>query len=264
MDWLIRQFGPERLSEFETILPIADHFPANYNASHEAVRALFDQVCEYLDIDGARLELACYSEGRGQNHRLGPGFNRGTAGLYDEREDRTVIWLETSNVNDPMSVVATFAHELCHYQLLGGKRVGRDEPDHEPLTDLAVIFFGFGIFAANASFRSSSYSSGNWHYTSMKRQGYLPPPVLGYGLALYALLREEANPDWVRYVRPDVREPMRKALAYLSASDAVELGWDDRYASQSAGTVARPARTTWTATGRQRRRGCPRPRGTRT
>ncbi len=68
MDWLIRQFGPERLSEFETILPIADHFPADYNASHEAVRALFDQVCEYLDIDGARLELACYSEGRGQNH----------------------------------------------------------------------------------------------------------------------------------------------------------------------------------------------------
>ncbi len=156
-----------------------------------------------------------------------------------------------------MSVVATFAHELCHYQLLGGKRVGRDEPDHEPLTDLAVIFFGFGIFAANASFRSSSYSSGNWHYTSMKRQGYLPPPVLGYGLALYALLREEANPDWVRYVRPDVREPMRKALAYLSASDAVELGLDASYASQSAGTVARPARTTWTATGRQRQKGMP-------
>jgi hypothetical protein len=92
-DWLIRQFGRERLTGFETILPIADHFPADYNASHEAVRSLFDQVCEYLDIDGARLELACYSEGKGQNYGLGPRFNRGTAGLYDEREDRAVIAL---------------------------------------------------------------------------------------------------------------------------------------------------------------------------
>jgi tetratricopeptide (TPR) repeat protein len=220
MDWLIRQFGRERLTDLETILPIANHFPANYDASREAVRALFDQVCAYLDIDGEKLELSYYSQGQGQ------GRHFGSAGIYDEREDGTIVWLEKSNVNDPMSVVATFAHELCHYLLLGGKRLGRNEPDHEPLTDLAVIFFGFGIFVANASFRSSSYSSGSWHYTSMKRQGYLPPPVLGYGLALYALLREEMKPAWARYVRPDVREPMRKALAYMHSSGAVELGRD--------------------------------------
>ena len=263
-DWLIHEFGRERLTNFKTILPLADHFPADYNASREAVRVLFDQVCEYLGIDGAGLDLAYYSEGARQNYGFGPRFNRGTVGLYEECVDRSVIWLETSNVNDPMSVVATFAHELCHYQLLGSKRVGRDEPDHEPLTDLAVIFFGFGIFAANASFRSSSYSSGTWHYSSMKRQGYLPAPVLGYGLALYALLREETTPDWARYVRPDVRQPMRKALAYLSASGAVKFDGDNGTSPQSTGTVARPARTTRTATGRQRRGGCPRRRGPRT
>ena len=214
MDWLIRQFGRERLIDCETILPLADHFPADYDASREAVRAMFDQVCQYPDVDGERLELAYYSGGKG------------TAGVYDEREDHTVIWLETSNVNDPMSVVATLAHELCHFHLLGGRRIAPDEPDHEPLTDLAVIYFGFGVFAANASFRSRSYSYGQWHYTSMKRQGYLPPPVLGYGLALYAWLREETSPSWVRYVRADVCEPMRKALAYLGSSGAPALGLD--------------------------------------
>jgi tetratricopeptide (TPR) repeat protein len=214
MDWLIRQFGRVRLIDSETILPLADHFPANYNASREAVRMLFNQVCEYMEVDGQKVELAYYSEKSGQHYGLG----RGAAGIYDERKDRTIIWLETSNVGDPMSVVATFAHELCHIHLLGGKRVGRDEPDHEPLTDLAVIFFGFGIFAANSSFSSRTYTSGNWHYTSMKRQGYLPPPVLGYGLALYAMLRDEMRPDWARYIRADVREPMRKALAYLESS----------------------------------------------
>ena len=129
-------------------------------------------------------------------------------------------------MNDPMSVVATLAHELCHFHLLGGRRVTSDEPDHEPLTDLAVIYFGFGVFAANSSFRSRSYSYGQWHYTSMKRQGYLPPPVLGYGLALYAWLREETSPSWVRYVRADVCEPMRKALAFLGSSGAPALGLD--------------------------------------
>jgi tetratricopeptide (TPR) repeat protein len=213
MDWLIRQFGRERLIDGETILPLADHFPADYDASREAVRAMFDQVCEYLDIDGKRFQLAYYSD-------------HGTAGLYEEREDQTVIWLETSNVGDPMSVVATLAHELCHFQLLGGKRVSPSEPDHEPLTDLAVIYFGFGVFAANASFRSRSYSCGQWHYTSMKRQGYLPPPVLGYGLALYAWLREETSPSWARYVRADVCEPMRKALAHLGSSSNAAIGLD--------------------------------------
>ena len=213
MDWLIRQFGRERLIDCETILPLADHFPADYDASREAVRAMFDQVCEYLDIDGKRFQLAYYSD-------------HGTAGLYEEREDQTVIWLETSNVGDPMSVVATLAHELCHFQLLGGKRVSPNAPDHEPLTDLAVIYFGFGVFAANASFRSRSYSAGQWHYTSMKRQGYLPPPVLGYGLALYAWLRQETSPSWARYVRADVCEPMRKALACLGSSGDVAIGLD--------------------------------------
>jgi tetratricopeptide (TPR) repeat protein len=232
MDWLIRQFGRKRLIESETILPLAEHFPAKYDASRDAVRALFDQVCEYIGIDGQKVELAYYSEGSGRHYGLGYGLNGTSAGLYDEREDRTIIWLETSNVNDPMSVVATFAHELCHMHLLGGKRVGRDELDHEPLTDLAVIFFGFGVFAANSSFSSRSYRVGNMEFNSMKRQGYLPPPVLGYGLALYAALREEMRPDWAQHVRADVRQPMREAIAYLESAgvkwpDDVDLGGEN-------------------------------------
>ena len=145
----------------------------------------------------------------------------GTAGLYSQQGGRTAIWLEESRLADPVSVVATFAHELCHADLLGDGRITRDAADHEPLTDLATIYFGMGVFTANASFRDKSYRSGNWEHWSISRQGYLTAPILAYALALFAWLREEPKPSWARHLRLDVRSPFRKALSYLAQTKDV-------------------------------------------
>jgi tetratricopeptide (TPR) repeat protein len=40
--------------------------------------------------------------------------------------------------------------------------------------------------------------------------------MFGYALALFAWLRGEDRPEWARQLRPDVRGPFRKALAYLT------------------------------------------------
>ncbi len=238
MSWLVGQFGRDRLLQGEVILPDEQHFPDPYDGSEAAARVLLDRVCRYMDMDPRGVALRLYSERR----RMAPSVDvilpdGGTAGLYTQQGGRTTVWLEESRLADPTSVVATFAHELCHAHLLGGGRVADDEADHEPLTDLATIFFGMGVFTANASLRDKSYHAGNWEGWSISRQGYLTAPTLAYGLALYAWLRRETGPDWARYLRLDVRSPFQKAEAYLAhTKNAVVLPRE----SQEAGPPACP------------------------
>lgn len=225
MTWLVGQFGWERLAQGKVILANEDYFPDPYDASNAGARTLLDRVCEYLDIDPASVDLELYSERQPISFNIAlEGYGEGTAGLYSEEEQRTKIWLESSRLTDPMSVVATFAHELCHAHLLGGGRISRETEDHEPLTDLATVYFGMGIFTANASLRTRSYHWGGWESWSVSRQGYLVAPVLGYALALFAWLRQDRDATWASCLRLDVRSPFKKALAYLvdTGSDVLE------------------------------------------
>lgn len=84
--------------------------------------------------------------------------------------------------------------------------------DHEPLTDLLTVFFGLGIFSANAAFELSQ-RPGGW---SAGRLGYLTEPMFGYALAFYTWLRGDPDPDWSRYLDTNPRSYMKKGLRYLS------------------------------------------------
>ena len=224
MGWLIGQFGRERLLQGSVILPTDEFFPAAYDGSEADARVLLDQVCQYMDIDPTCVDLSFYSERKQVALNMEVARPEGgTAGLYNQNDGRTKIWLEISHLDDPTSVAATFAHELCHAHLLGGNRISPEEEDHEPLTDLATVYFGMGIFTANATLRDKNYRFGNWEGWSISRQGYLPAPVLAYALALYAWLREEMKPDWDRYLRLDARSPFRKALSFVKHSQGAGL-----------------------------------------
>jgi hypothetical protein len=82
------------------------------------------------------------------------------------------------------ALVATIAHELGHTLLLGDGRISSRREDHEPLTDLLTIFFGIGIFSANAAFDSTQEDQGQYGYMRTTRLGYLTEPMYGYGLVL--------------------------------------------------------------------------------
>ena len=129
-----------------------EFFPDKYDASDGSVRAMLDRVCSYMDADPALVKLEFFTnqnqewlvDDRGQ-------YIPHEAGLYDERSHKTIIHLETAQLNEPMTLVATMAHELAHLRLLGEGRVTGDEFDNELLTDLTVVFHGLGIFLANVA-----------------------------------------------------------------------------------------------------------------
>jgi hypothetical protein len=175
------------------------------------VHGLVDLVRAYLRIDPEEIAVVLY------DRRTPPGFppgmtvGTGIAGHYHVRDGRGVIAIGYEHVNDPRRVVAVAAHELCHHKLLYRGLARADEKDHEPLTDLATVFFGLGVFTANAAFRFSQ-GRGGWQRQQL---GYMNQPMFGYALAYTARMRGDEDPAWSRYLDGNPRGYFRQASRYL-------------------------------------------------
>lgn len=218
LSWLAQQFGRDVFSRRALILPLQEFFPDRYDQSAESVRVLVDRVCAYMDVDPDRVELEFYTDRGGVwlvNER-GQALPR-AAGLYDERSQKTVIHLETSQFANPMELVGTVAHELAHLRLLGERRLSPKVFDNELLTDLTVVFHGLGVFLANVPQAwESDFKS--WPGTSARRSEYMTQPMFGYALAHAAWFRDERQPFWAKHLRMDARASFKQGLRYLWAT----------------------------------------------
>ena len=103
-------------------------------------------------------------------------------------------------------------HELAHAKLMGHAKM--DYVD-EYLTDLATVFFGFGIFNANTAFQFRQSNDG-WSWSDL---GYLKIDEWAYALALLAYLRKEKNPEWAQYLNPSVKKVFEKSAQFISENE---------------------------------------------
>jgi hypothetical protein len=116
-----------------------------------------------MDVNPSLVEVEFFfdRDETAAKHRTGnQGEYSGAAGLYFSKasqETRRKIAINVSQFKNPMSLVATIAHELGHVILLGGGKISHDDKDHEYLTDLITVFFGLGIFTANSAFQFSQW-----------------------------------------------------------------------------------------------------------
>jgi hypothetical protein len=217
LDWLAGEFGDARLRG-PVLLPTEEHFPGPYAGSAGDVQALVHHLCRHLGVDPGRVEVEHEAPDADPDlaaHVPVSTAWKGAAGHYRERGGRAVVTVRADVAERPMALVATVAHELGHVLLLGDGRIEPDRDDHEPLTDLLTVFFGLGVFAANAAFDYSRVVRGEYVHTSRSRLGYLTEPMFGYALARYAWLRGEADPAWARYVEPNPRSFLKRGLRYL-------------------------------------------------
>jgi hypothetical protein len=138
--------------------------PRKWDRSQAAGADLLQRLCTFMLLDPSRLELSFYSHRETHNlesAHAGESSRSGPAGLFIHPKDRQklVIALEDSGLDNPATLTATICHELGHVHLLADHRILPDTPDSEPLTDLLTVFFGAGIFNANAVFQFSQWQS---------------------------------------------------------------------------------------------------------
>jgi hypothetical protein len=220
LDWLVGEFGPQRLRG-AVLLPTEEYFPGAYQGSSGDVELLVFRLCRHMGVDPARIEIE--HDEPDDDPELAAHVPvttawKGAAGHYRERGGRAVVAIRRDLAARPMALVATVAHELGHVLLLGDGRIDPDRADHEPFTDLLTVYFGLGVFSANAAFDYSREVRGEYVRTSRSRLGYLTEPMYGYALARYAWLRGEPAPAWARHVEPNPRSFLKRGLRYLAAA----------------------------------------------
>jgi hypothetical protein len=229
MLWLRVEFGDGPLAAPVT-LPTSDFFPPPYSGSDEDVIAVVTAAARYMSVrTEVTVDFTDDFDHAQRLMRLMPGGttrSAGAAGTYTESGGRPVLTIDRSGVREPARLLAVIAHELGHVRLLGEGRVTTQRRDHEPLTDLATVYLGMGIFSANAAFEFGRLDpagdadpymrAGGWQ---ARRLGYLTEQMFGYALARWTLMRGQPDPAWARYLDTNPRVYMRNALKYIQHAE---------------------------------------------
>ena len=197
------------------VLPTSEFFPDRYNGSVRAVRTLLDRVCGYMDVVPDRVILDFLADaGKLWLVNESGQYLPHAAGTYEEGGQKYIIRIDKAELDNPMGLVGTMAHELAHLRLQGEGRIMREVYDNELLTDLTVVFLGLGIFLANTPrIWDSQYKK--WPGTSLNKPEYMTPPMFGYALAHLAWFRGEPRPAWAKHLHLNARPDFRQALRFL-------------------------------------------------
>ena len=221
MDWLIAEFGRDVLLR-PIVLP-SDLVLSGYDGSIAAAEQLCERVADRMGLRPGQCGLSFELNGDGIRR---PAYRRSASALKSSSvvkepsgrwvrgADGNQIHLAPALAADPVALIAIYAHEVGHELLLGSGRISSARrPDHEPLTDLLTVFYGLGIFTANAAYERRPRPNGRGKQPLAR--GYLREAALADALAYYALLRGERRPDWDRFLDPPVRRGMRNQSAIL-------------------------------------------------
>ncbi len=195
--WLAARLGP--VGADGPVLLTPEFFPDPFDGSPDAAAELGARVADYMNVPVGDVEFDVFDSPAALPEL---GAVTDALGYYEDLgAGRCRVWYLAGLLGDPAALVGI----LAHARLLGAGLISADEPDMEPVTDLATVHLGLGVPCANAAVweRTSPLDAGGWWQAG--RRGYLTLPVYGHALARYAHARGETRPDWRRHLRPDVR-----------------------------------------------------------
>jgi len=201
-------FGKENTRNRKVLTPERINFPVRYDGSERSAFETLKIIANQMEVPIERITLDFYDDHLRQITEGSPG------GLYwgKGENDNFEISLVRTKLDEPENMVATLAHEVAHIKLLGENRL---EENDEPITDLTTIFFGLGIFNANAAFQTFADSK----YYGWSQSGYLTQMEWGYALSLFAHIRQEQQPDWAYHLSKNVKADFIQGQNFISANE---------------------------------------------
>tara|TARA_Y100001978_G_C23605063_1_gene390716 strand:- start:190 stop:960 length:771 start_codon:yes stop_codon:yes gene_type:complete len=214
---LMHAFPEPDIKDRKIRVPEPSDFPIKWQNSKENAQDVLAIVAPQMEIDPALIELEFY---KNNPRELDSGISSiflesdpdssEAAGMYfhEKVDGKFQIALDEALLQNPENLIATLSHELAHVKLLGENVM--EEAD-EMTTDMTTVYFGMGIFNANAAFRFYQEMD-RWGYNSL---GYLKIEEWAYVLALLAFTREEDNPEWENYLSKDVYSEFDCCLTYM-------------------------------------------------
>jgi len=224
-DWLVESFTwleaetAELFDDnrFPLVTPTAGFFPASGLEGHAKALRLFETVKGLMGLSEWPCELESLDEdvdGRVSDIMFVKNTPSSPGGTFSSDGKIVNITYNPAQLREPVSLIATFAHECSHYFLHGA---GLDLPEgieEELLTDLCAVFFGFGLFHCNSAFAFQRTNDG-W---SSRRMGYLSGPSFAFALAQHVLWTGTDPETALKHIKPELASVFKKSLRYLNKS----------------------------------------------
>lgn len=226
LGWILETFGQEKsIDSTELVLPLPGFFSHEASTPEAKAEQIFRKTAAYCGVADWEVDLQPIE--RNRPHEVGTFWHlRPTAdvpaGTFSLGPDsnRPQITYALDLVDQPVSLIATFAHEIGHLILMSRPQPEWiDDDEEELLTDLFAVYLGFGVFLANSAFQfeqSLSFDRQGWAYS---RQGYLSEDTLLFATALFLAVKGEVAPE-EGVLKPSLRNRFGKALKQVAALSA--------------------------------------------
>jgi hypothetical protein len=220
--WLFDTFGEQHLKSKRILTPSFEDFPFKYTGEHSTLTATSNIIAGQMDISPDDISFDVYTEGQVEidtGSGLGRIFMKNdenekySSGKYwgKQEDGKYHIGIKEDNLKDPASLIATISHEFSHIKLLGENKLKKN---NEPLTDIATVVFGMGVFNANAAFQFKR-DVGSWGYSKL---GYLTQMEWAYALAVFAHIRGEQSPKWMEFLDRTVKADFKQSERFINAN----------------------------------------------
>lgn len=217
---LIARFGAGMaVADTSVALPTRDFFPPTEATGHAKAEHIFGCVRVVMGMPGTDWPCALIQQPRRMTglqvsefvHIGGEAAPGGTFRI--ESDGAVAISYAPDLLDDPMGLVATFAHEMAHYLLAAEADLVEDET-HELMTDLAVAYTGLGVFGANTAFSFEQHGDAFSQGWRSRASGYLSPRSWAFALAVFGELRGDDG-GMGNYLKPEIEGLRRQAVKYL-------------------------------------------------
>jgi hypothetical protein len=228
--WLDETIPPdEDKPQPELILPSRKRFPETDKQGHERAVHYFDLVRSHCGMSNWHCELVAQEERPeiGSSAVFGGSVPGGAAplGTFQASGNAAIITYDPAMLGDPIQLIATLAHELSHYLMLGRSA----EPPGgaellECATDLTTVYLGFGLFGANTAFNFRQHTDFDRQGWSFSRAGYLGEPEWCFANAVFMELLGVEEAEYADYAKASVFTQINKNRAYLKANPAILEG----------------------------------------
>ncbi|MEP2280854.1 hypothetical protein [Maribacter sp.] len=219
LNWLRTEFGEEHFMEIRTVTPTKDFYERTFDRTEKDAEFILERTMELMNVRDVKIDLDFFSDSPIEmtdgTVLSSPADINGSwnsaAGTFEQSNEGTKISIETQQLRNPISLIATISHELAHQILLGENRI---EENDEYLTDLTAIAYGFGIFIGNSRFQFSASGLG-WQSGG---QGYLPEQIIAYTMAWLSNVRNEKT-DYSQFLDKSMKKYFDQSMVWFNGNE---------------------------------------------
>lgn len=212
--------GPKFVRDRKLVLPNAAFFPATDLEGHARAEHILRACQTHAGLSDRPVKLIGQAELAGRvSTFLNVQNPAHAAGTFSHSGNAGRITYDVGLLKRPVSLIATFAHELGHYFNDGFRHGHPDGEDAiEPATDTTASFLGFGVFGANSAFefqRFQDYDSQGW---SSSRLGYIGEDEWAFDLAMFSALGSHDLEPAREFLKPHIWKQANRALKQIEES----------------------------------------------